>query len=136
MNWETAASQMDAIVSAVFDTTSCRAKPMTSGLNVNQKAAHDTTRAQFDFTCTLDLGPSQDAIPRHLPSDTGVRGTMVSYDAVITADVSAWPWLPVKGDRFVVLATGTVIAVGSEFEITAGEEDGTSRRAFYLNRKK
>lgn len=127
---------MDGVISDVFDTTSCRAKPRTSGLNVNEKPGPDTGRAEFDFRCTLDLGPSQDAIPRHLPSDTGVRGTMVSYDAVITADVSAWPWLPVKGDRFLVLVTGTVIAVGTELEITAGEEDGTSRRAFYLNRKK
>lgn len=127
---------MDGVISAVFDTTSCRAKPMTLGLNVNQKPGPDAGRAEFDFLCTLDLGPSQDAIPRHLPTDTGVRGTMVSYDAVITADVSAWPWVPKKGDRFMVMVTGTVVDVGSEFEITAGEEDGTSRRAFYLNRKK
>lgn len=135
MDWTSAATMLDETVAGVFDTMSCRAKPMRSpGMQVNAKPIADTGREEFDFACSMDLGPSQDAIPRHMPGDTGVRGTMVSYDAVLTALTGDWPWQPGKGDRFEVLATSGMFVAGSQWSITAGEEDGTPRRAFYLNR--
>jgi hypothetical protein len=135
IDWTSAADQLDAAVAGVFDMISCRTKPMRSpGMQVNAKPIADSGRAEFDFVCSMDLGPSQDAIPRHLPSDTGVRGTMVSYDAVLTALTGDWPWVPGKGDRFEVLITSGMFASGSQWSIIAGEEDGSSRRAFYLNR--
>lgn len=136
VDWDRAARIARGKVSDVFDTFSCRMIPMTTGFDVNSAASADGSRAAFDFRCLMDLGPSQDAIPRHLAADPGVRGTMVSYDAVMTALSGAWPWQPRKGDRVRVLADKGLFAAGSEWEFAAGEEDGSERRAYYLNRVK
>jgi hypothetical protein len=136
VDWDRTADMTRRATSAVFDTFSCRMIPMTRGLDLNRPAAPDGARQAFDFAALLDKGPSQDAIPRHLPADPGARGTMVSYDTVMTALVGGWPWLPKKGDRVRVLVAKGLFAAGSEFEFMAGEEDGSERRAFYLNQVK
>lgn len=136
VDWDRAAERARGMVSSVFDTFSCRMIPMTRGFDLNKAAVADAGRAEFDFVCMLEKGPSQDAIPRHQPADPGVRGTMVSYDAVLTALVGDWPWQPRKGDRVRVLVAKGLFAAGEEFEHVAGEEDGSERRAFYLNQGK
>ena len=131
IDWQAAAAFTLAATSAVFDTTPCRMLPMGSpqgGRDVNARPVADAGRAEFDFLALLDLEPSQDAIPRHLPSDPGVGATMVSYDAVITALVGAWPYLPRRGDRVQVGAV--------TYEIKLDRQDGSSRRAYYLDRIK
>lgn len=136
MDWDRAAAMTRGRVSAVFDTFSCRMVPMSAGFDLNRKPAPDPGRAAFDFMGLMELGPSQAAIPRHLPADPGVRGTMVSYDAILTALTGAWPWRPEKGDRVRVMAAKGLFAAGGEWEIVAGEEDGSERRAYYLNQVK
>lgn len=135
VDWDRAAAVTRGKVSAVFDTISLRLVPMSRGTNVNARATEDFERDPFDFMGFFDLGPSQDAIPRHLPSDPGVRGTMVSYDAVMTALTAAWPSEVRKGDIVTVITGRGDIATGSRWEIMADETDGTPRRAFYLNRR-
>lgn len=125
-------------VSDTFDIFQLRLKPMARGADVNARAMEDIGRAGFAFRGFIDLGPSQDAIPRHLPADPGVRGSSVSYDAVLTALTSGWPCQARKGDRVIVVAApvSSLVEAGSEWEIMAGENDGTPRQAFYLNRRK
>lgn len=136
MDWQAAEAAMDAIVSDVFDTFVLRLKPMSRGVDVNAKPMEDLTRDGFEFRGSIDLGPSQDAIPRHLPADPSVRGTMVSYDAVMTALTDGWPCQARKGDRVIVVTGQGMITAGGEWEIMASENDGTPRQAFYLNRRK
>jgi hypothetical protein len=131
MDWEAAAAFTEDAVSTVFDTTACRLLPMISphgGRDLNARPVADVGRVEFDFMAMLDLEPSQDSIPRHLSNDPGVNGTMVSYDAVITMLTDPWPYLAKRGDRVLV---GDVV-----FQIMLDRQDGSSRRAFYLNRVK
>ena len=131
MDWNEAAAFTRQAVSDVFDTTACRLVPMVaphSGRDLNARPVADAARAEFDFLALLDLEPSQDAIPRHLPADPGTHGAMVAYDAVITCLVDAWPYLPRRGDRVQV---GTVL-----YDIKLDRQDGSPRRAYYLDRVK
>ena len=129
MDWDTAAAFTERAVAAVFDTVACQMVPMTlphGGRDGNARPVADGAREGFGFLATLDLEPSQDSIPRHLTADPGVNGMQVAYDAVVTALVTGWPWLPRRGDR---IGVGAVL-----YEIKLERVDGSPRRAFYVNR--
>jgi hypothetical protein len=131
MNWDDAAAFTEDVTAAFFDTTAGRLIPMVAplgGRDVNARPIPDAGRVEFDFLAMLDLEPSQDSIPRHLPADPGITGLMVAYDACVTGLVTAWPYLPKRGDR---------VMIGSDlYEIKLERQDGSPRRAYYLNRVK
>ncbi|MFK0330701.1 hypothetical protein ACIQUB_06215 [Rhizobium sp. NPDC090275] len=126
VDWEAARAFTLQACADIFDYTSCRLQPRKAGITANHGASNDPDRIAFDFIGTIDLEPPSDRIPRHLSSDTGIRNGTVSYDAVLTAHIGAWPYLPVKGDF--------VVAVGTTWKIAAKEQDGTPRPAWYLTR--
>lgn len=128
IDWDQAAAFTYAATSAVFDTVQARIKPRSAGLDVNSRPVADTTRAEFDFLCKFDIGPSQDVVARHRPADPAINTPAVSYDAVLTAMVDGWPYLPDRGDH--------VLVSGVSWEIKAAEDDGSPRRAYYMNRVK
>lgn len=126
MDWIAAKARTFAIAADVFDKDEASLMPMTRGRDVNGTVVVDTARAGFGFLASIDLQPSNDALPRHASADPRARGNSVAYDAVLTALVHDWPWIPIRHDR---------IVIGAEtFEIMAEEKDGSPRRAYYLNR--
>jgi hypothetical protein len=128
IDWEGARIFTQEACAEIFDYTGCRLQPRISGVTVNHATAADPGREAFDFTGSIDLEPPADRIPRHLSSDTGIRNGTVSYDAVLTAHVADWPYLPRRGDF--------VVAAGKTWKIEAKEEDGGLRPAWYLSRVK
>jgi hypothetical protein len=128
VDWVAAKAKVFAATAAIFDRTECRMVPMARALGVNSAATVDGSRAEFPFLGTIDLQPSNDALPRHRSLDANVAGNSVAYDAVLTALSTEWPWRPRKADR--------MIAGGVTYEIAADEQDGSDRPAYYLNRIK
>lgn len=128
VDWEAARAFTQLSCSEIFDYTPCRLQPRKSGITVNHVAENDPGRAAFDFIGTIDLEPPADRVPRHLSSDTGIRNGTVSYDAVLSAHIGSWPYLPSRGDF--------VLAGGVTWKIEAKEEDGALRPAWYLTRVK
>lgn len=132
IDWTAAKAMTLATTASIFDKTLCRMLPMVApadGRDLNASLAPDAGRAEFEFLATLDLEPSQDSIPRHLSLDPGVDAKIVAYDAVITAMTDAWPWLPRRRDRALI--------IGSDlFEIVLDRRDGSPRMAFYVNKVK
>lgn len=128
VDWEAARAFTQEACSEIFDYTLCRLQPRNSGISVNHPSIDDPDRAAFDFAGSIDLEPPSDRIPRHLSSDTGVRNGTVSYDAVLSAHIGAWPYQPRRGDF--------VISAGVTWKIEAKEEDGSLRPAWYLTRVK
>jgi len=128
VDWEAARAFTQEACAGVFDYTPCRLQPRRQGLTANHAAADDPTRSPFEFKGTIDLEPPSDRIPRHFSVDTGVKNGTVSYDAVLTAHVGSWPYLPERSDCVTDLLTGLT------WKIVAKEQDGTLRPAWYLTR--
>ncbi|WP_421359996.1 hypothetical protein [Agrobacterium rosae] len=99
---------------------------MAAGRTVNHKSMHDPDREPFDFLGTIDLEPPADRISRHMSADGGVRSGAISYDAVLTALVKDWPYIPRRDDL--------ILAGDKKWKIAAKEDDGSGRPAWYLNR--
>lgn len=128
MSWNDDFAAAEQAVADYFDEVALSLQPMKVGLTVNHPAGSDPDRDQFDFLGSIDLEPPSDRIARHLSSDTGIRNGTVSYDAVLTAHIGAWPYIPKRGDF--------VSAPGQLWKIEAKEEDGGLRPAWYLSRVK
>ncbi|MBD8555550.1 hypothetical protein IFT84_13640 [Rhizobium sp. CFBP 8762] len=126
MDWGNAEAQLDEACASVFDVTICWLQPKKSGQSVNHGALNDVTRPLFEFMGTIDLEPPADRITRHLPADPGVVNGTVSYDAVLTAHVGDWPYMPRRGDA--------VLTVGKTYSIVAMRLDGSIRQAFFLKK--
>lgn len=127
VDWAAARDQLEEAVAEVFDVTELEMVPMANGLGVNHARGRDTSRQGFAFLGTVDLDPPSDRVARFPPGDPGSQKT-VSYEAVLTAHVAAWPWFPVMRDRVVVVGTGQV------YQIEAFERDGSNRPALYLSK--
>ncbi|KQV27597.1 hypothetical protein ASC97_04260 [Rhizobium sp. Root1203] len=128
VDWEAARAFTFEACAEVFDYTLCRLQPRRRGLTANHVAGDDPSRLAFEFKGTIDLEPPSDRIPRHFSVDTGVKSGTVSYDAVLTALVTSWPYQPDRNDYVVDVAAGVT------WTIVAKEQDGTARPAWYLSR--
>lgn len=127
VDWAAARALLEDGVAEVFDVTEFEMVPMANGLSVNHPRGRDPDRPCFAFLGTVHLEPPSDRVARFPVSDPGSQKT-VSYEAVLTAHVAAWPWFPVMRDRVVIVETGQV------FQIEAFERDGSNRPALYLSK--
>lgn len=127
MSWDENLAAADLAVADYFDQGACTLLPTAPGPTANYKRGPDPNRQPFDFLATIELEPPSDRIARHLSSDTGIRNGTVSYDAVMTALISSWPYLPQRDDQ---VAVDGVAA----WKIVAKEQDGSLRPAWYLAR--
>lgn len=127
-DWDAAKAMLEETVAGVFDVTPCVMLPMTDGLSVNHNPQADAARSSFDFIGTIHLEPPTDRIARYPAGDPGTRAGAVSYEAVLTAHVGAWPWFPKMKDMVQDTVTGAV------YRVEAAERDGSSRPAIYLSR--
>jgi hypothetical protein len=126
VDWQAARAFTETACAEIFDVTDCQLIPMTTGLTVNHKGGPDPSREPFPFVGTIDLEPPSDRIARHLSNDPGSNAKTVSYDAVLSAHVGTWLYLPKRGDH---IQSGT-----DTYKIAAIEKDGSSRPAWYLTR--
>lgn len=126
IDWTSALSTLEEGCAAVFDVTTLTLQPRSPGVTVNHKAANDHLRAAFDFMGTIELEPPSTKIMRHLSADPVSRDDIVSYEAVLTANIAEWPYKPARGDF--------VVAPDRTWKIEALGQDGSVRPAFYLVR--
>lgn len=126
IDWKTARAFTEEACAEIFDYTELTLHPRKAGLTSNHPDADDPDRVPFDFKGTIDLEPPSDRLPLHQSSDVGVRNGTVSYDAVLTARISDWPYLPRRNDLVGPMG-GT-----PKWKIAAKEEDGSARPAWYL----
>ncbi len=124
MSWSDHMAASDLAVAAYFDETPCRLQPRAKGATANHPEIDDPLRAAFEFFGTVEPEPPADRITRHLSSDPGIRNGTVSYEAVLTALISGWPYAPVRYD--------VVEENGRRWKIVAKEDDGSARPAWYL----
>lgn len=125
VDWSAARALLEDSCADTFDKTACVLQPRKGGLGPNHKAVDDESRAAFPFFGTIDLEASIGGTGPNKPSDPETSGS-VSYDAVLTAHIGGWPYLPERGDF--------VVADGVTWKIMAKEKDGSSRPAWYLNK--
>lgn len=125
MVWPGALARLDELVAATFDDVAATARARTKGAGVNSGDVDDATREPFAFQCSLSLAPPP--APKGEIADPAIRATVgVSYAAVITANKSAWPWEPGRGD---------LIDAGDRLWIIASTvRHGSGRFIAYVNR--
>ena len=126
VDWTSARAFTEQACAEIFDVTPCRLQPRAPGATVNHGEVDDGGRGSFEFLGTIDLEPPADRLTRHMSVDTGTRSGAVSYDAVLTALTTGWPYQPRRGDH--------VISGGATWKIVANEQDGSNRPAWYLNK--
>jgi hypothetical protein len=124
MSWKENLAAMDRMVAGYFDEDECRLISQMNGISGNHPSAPDPSRPTFDFLGTVELQPPSDIHRRAKPSDPGTRGDVVSYDAVLTAFVTDWPWRPFPKD---ILKTAA-----KTYRVETSEKDGSDRPAYYL----
>jgi len=125
-DWQAALRLTDETVQATFDDVACTMKPRSAGVGVNHGRQDDPSRAPFPFSGSIDLQPSGDLLARNRSGDPSAGKANPYFDAVLTALVTGWTWLPRKGDH--------VVTDGVTWIIMAEATDGGERRAWYLNR--
>ncbi|OLP56820.1 hypothetical protein BJF92_12170 [Rhizobium rhizosphaerae] len=124
VDWAAARAFTEHACSGIFDLTPCRLVGMRTGQSVNHPEAEDPGRPPFDFLGSIDLQPPPRTMMRALPSDPGTTGGIVSYDAVLSARMTEWPWRPVKRD--------VVLSGGKSWRIETIDRDGSDRATCYL----
>lgn len=124
VDWAAVRAFTEETCAGVFDVTPCTITGMKSGLSSNHASTLDLSRPAFAFLGTIDLHPPSDIQRRAKPSDPGTRGDSVSYDAVLSARVTDWPWRPLPKD---ILKTAD-----KTYRIETTEKDGSDRPAYYL----
>jgi hypothetical protein len=126
VDWAAARAFTEEACATIFDVTACRAVAMKDGLSGNHPRQADPNRPAFDFLGTIDLQPPSDVLRRHEPSDPAAGSKAVSYDAVLSARVTDWPWRLQRLD---------IVEVGADrWRVEASEKDGSDRPAYYLMR--
>lgn len=126
MSWKNDLAATDALVARYFDEVACTLNPRIGGAGVNHARQDDPDRESFDFMGSIDEQPSGDLMARHRTGDPGSAKSNPYFDAVLTALVSGWPWLPRKDDH--------VVTSDATWRIAAAAADGTDRQAWYLVR--
>ncbi len=125
VDWEAARAFTEAACAATFDTKPCRLIARRPGATVNHKEEDDPSRPAFDCMASIDLEPTSDIIRRYPSSDPQSGNGPVSYDAVVTAHIGEWPWLPKMGDQ--------ILIVGRRWRVDASRKDGSSRPAWFVS---
>ncbi|NTF32309.1 hypothetical protein [Rhizobium skierniewicense] len=128
VDWQAARAFTEAACAKIFDYTPCRLVARTTGPTVNHLEQDDPTRAAFDFLGTIDLEATTEMIRRYPSADPNSGNGVVSYDAVLSADINSWPWLPSIGDR--------VVTASKTWRVEASRKDGSSRPAWFLSEVK
>lgn len=135
IDWTAALANLEEGCAAVFDVTPLTLQPRKAGITGNHDPQNDTTRAPFDFFGSIELEPPSTKLMRHLSPDPLSRDDIVSYEAVLTANMAGpvvvdaqpgtgWPYRPQRGDF--------VVAGGKTWKIAAVGQDGSTRPALYL----
>lgn len=125
MDWTSAEAALETTVAGVFDKTAFRVLPRHAGIGVNQPRISDASRSEFDAMGTLEFGPPTLPGPGRFAGDPSARGMPVAFEAVLTAHVATWPYVPVRGDR--------IVAGSKSWDVANVERDGTARAILYLN---
>lgn len=126
MSWNDDLAMTDAIVAGYFDGDACTLLPRAGGVGVNHRRQDDSEREAFSFMGSIDQQPSGDLMARYRSGDPTSGKTNPYFDAVLTALVSAWPWVPRKDDH--------VLCNGVTWAIMAEATDGSARHAWYINK--
>lgn len=116
-----------SVLKRVFDRTACTLVPLARAAGPNGPLSPDTARTGFDFDATLDLEPQSAVIAGERGLDPSLPGSMssIACDALLSAYVTGWPYLPKREDH--------VVANGVTYSIAMARKDGTDRRSWYLN---
>lgn len=125
MDWGSAEAALETAAASVFDRQAVRILPRREGASVNQPRIADTSRAEFDAVATIEAGVAALPAAGRFSGDPSARAMPVTFEAVMTAHVAAWPYVPVRGDR--------VVAGARTFDIVNVDRDGSARPAFFLN---
>lgn len=127
MNWNDALATADAAVAATFDTDTVTIVPKSTGRAVNGPAVDDGSRAPFTRMASVERGPVEPGLAERPAGDPGSpHGGAVQYEAVMTATVAGWPYLPQRGDQ--------VTCGNDRYSVASVQDDRSGRPAFYLNR--
>lgn len=127
VDWDGARALLEETVAGVFDTTELDLIPVTQGVSVNSTRQQDPARPVQRVMGSIHLEPPSDRVSRFPLGDPGA-GRTVSYEAVMTARVTDWVWIPKKDDKVID------VAKSEAWQVEARESDGSSRIAFYLSR--
>lgn len=128
VHWSKAAEARQAAVETFFDRTSCTLQPMTRANGPNKGLSADGSRAEFTFMATVDLEPQAEVIAGQKGIDPSVSYLSAAYDALVSAYVDKFPYLPRRDDVMVIGSTA--------YSVTASRKDGSNRRAWMLNEVK
>lgn len=126
MDWNAALATADAAVASTFDRTSATMVPRKVGMDVNRAPVADPDRASFVRLVSIERGPTAFPVSERPSGDPASQRQPVQYEAVMTATVVDWPWLPARGDR--------IEEATHAWTVGAVQNDGTGRPAFFLNR--
>lgn len=128
MDWTEAEAALEEAAASVFDKTAIRILPRKEGASVNEPRIADESRAEFDAFGTIEPGAPALPAAGRWSGDPSVKAMPVIFEAVLTAHVRSWPYVPGRGDR---------ILVGSKcYDIQNVDRDGTMRAVFHLNRSR
>lgn len=125
VHWSEAASARQAAVETYFDRTACTLQPMTRANGPNGDLSEDGSRAAFTFKATVDLEPQSEVIAGQKGIDPSVSYLSAAYDAMVSAYVDKWPYLPRRDD--------IITANGVSYCVVVSRKDGSNRRSFLLN---
>lgn len=128
MDWATAEAALEEAAASVFDRTAIRVLPRKEGSSVNQPRVPDASREEFDAFGTIEPGAPALPAAGRWSGDPSAKAMPVIFEAVLTAHVRSWPYVPVRGDR---ILTGTKC-----YDIQNVDRDGTMRAVFHLNRSR
>ena len=125
MDWASAEAALERGVASVFDVQSFKFVALKPGPSVNATPVADASRASFVRNATLELAPPGIA---RASGNQSERDQRTAFEAVLTADISTWPWMP-RGDDL-------VREIGQDWVVKNLDRDGSRRIIIYLNRSR
>lgn len=136
MDWNGALAAADATVAGVFDRQVVQVRAKSRGFGVNSAAGDDPERAAFVRAVSIELEPQGFPTAQRHGADPASQRNQVFHEAVMTAHVADWPWLPLVGDMVVpgAVVSGDFVPGAEKFVVASVQDDPTGRPAFYLNR--
>jgi hypothetical protein len=130
MDWNSAAAVLESAAAATFDRLAVTIQPRKEGVSVNQPRLADPSRAPFDALVTIETNPPSMTSGSRYGADPSLRAMPVTFEAVMTANVALWPYVPGLCDRVREALSG------KSWDIANLDRDGTDRAVFYLNRSR
>ena len=125
-DWNAATAALNAAVADTFDTDTLFAIGRKQGVSVNSERADDPARPQFEFKGSFELLPDGIPLSERPQGDSSSLREAVSHEAVVSAIVTGWAWLPRRKDH--------ILRGAERWEITDLKDDGSPRKVYYLNR--